>query len=489
MKKNISFTLILGLLGLLASCASKPAAKAPDWVYNTPSEDGTYTYFVGFSEDRSEAQALDGATASIVAEIVRYMGVKVSAESTMTARSDLESLERSLEETVKQTSNARMAGFQLADRYVSRAKDGAVTVFILGKYATKDLEAEKNRIAAVFQEQLDAVSLPEGEGRSLLAQGDVIGATKKFIEAAAAAFGADIDNAEIKFERNINLAKNALGKLTIVKLNDNLQTAPGESFAEAFRARVESDGRQQAHVPVVVSYQYKMPNGRMGTRRVELLSDASGLLVFEHPKPDFVGKASLMMRLDLSSATEPLFRAPPKLQSLIAGLEDEIAGKRAQFDYQVLSGARTVPTAVFVVDLDAANRATSSTSNSALQQALSSNGFNLIPITMDVQTLLSGNDVSIPKAAKTLLGNRAKRLVWGISRVVKIADDTTVGGAQKIATVSAEIKVADLESGQILYTVIKQAIAMGGSEAQAIEAARQQLAGKTIGSDLSSSLP
>ena len=48
---------------------------------------------------------------------------------------------------------------------------------------------------------------------------------------------------------------------------------------------------------------------------------------------------------------------------------------------------------------------------------------------------------------------------------------------------------ADLASGQILYTVAKQAIGMGANEQQAIDAARRQLAQKAIGQELAASLP
>lgn len=482
----VASALVLSLVGL--SCTSGPEpVKAPDWVYNTPAADSQYTWFVGYSESASssEAEAFDDATASIIAEIVRYMGVKVTAESTATAKSDLETLERSLEQTVKQSSNARMAGFQVEDRFVMKKSGGGIAVYILGKYLTKDLEAEKKRIAAVFKEQLDAVSVPENEGRSLLADGDVIAAARKFIEAAAAAIGADIDNADIKFERNINQAKSAMGGLNFVKLNDNLQTAPGTSFAEAFKARAEYKGRALAQVPVLVSYQYKMPNGRMGTRKVNLVSDAEGTISFEHPLPDFVGKASLTMRLDLSAATEPLYTAPFALQSMVAGLEDEIVAKRVVFEYSVASNARSVPTAVFIVDLDASENASTATSSSALQQALTANGFTIIPVNVPASVILTGNDVSIPQAIKAALGSKAQRAVWGISRVVRVKDDQ----GQKMATVSAEVKVADLATGQILYTAVKQAIGMGANEAQAIDAARRQLAQKTIGQELAASLP
>lgn len=471
-----------------ASCAGGPAPQSgpPAWTMETPSPDGTYTYFVGYS-DGTEAtlgQTADAATAGLIAEIMRYIGVTISAESSATAKATLDSFQTDLVQTVKQTSTSRVAGFQVAEKYTAQRRDG-ITVFILGRYATKDLEAEKKRIAAVFQEKYDAVAKPEAEGKSLLSDGDAIAAARKFIEAAAAASGADIENAAIKFERNLNAAKGAVALVTIEKTVDRLETAAGTGFSKPFTAVVKVGGRGVSGVPVTVGYQSRLANGRMTTKSVNLVSAADGSVSFDHPIPDFVGKATLTMRLDLSSALEPLYGIPDKFMSMVAGLEDEVASKRVAFEYSVVSKARTVPTAVFVVDLDKDGNAVSGATTSALLGALVKAGFMAGSAPLSASDVAGKDDAAVLAAARAALAGKAERFAYGTTRVAAVKDDKT----QKIATVAAEVKVVELATGRILYAVSKQGLANAATERDAIESARRLLGQKTIGEDMAANLP
>jgi len=492
-----SFSVALLPLLLNLACASTPAVsapatpqasenKAPAWTLNTPPPSGGYTYFVGYADgpENGEAQATDNATAGLINEIMRYIGVTISAQSTATAKSTLDSYQADLVQTVKQSSNNRVSGFQIAEKYVAK-RSGGVTVYILGKYATKDLEAEKQRIAAVFQEKIDAVAVPEAEGKKLLAQGDAINAVKKFIDAASAASGSDIDNASVKFERNINNAKEALGRITIEKLNDRLQSSVGVKFPSPFRAAVKSDGKPLPQVSLVVGYQSRLANGRMTTKTANITTDNDGVASFDHPSPDFVGKATLTMRLDLSAAMESLYNINDKFSPLVSGLDDAIAEKRVSFEYSVISKAREIPTAVVIVDLDASGNPIGGTTSAALLQTLSKNGFKVSSAPLQADALVGKDDPAVLQAAKTALGNRAERLVFGTTKIVSVKDDR----GQKIVTVSAEVKALDLATGQILYSAIKQVPAIASTEKEAADSARRQLGQKTIGDDLASQLP
>lgn len=478
-----------------AGCAGSPAPapatpesapKAPAWTLETPAPRDGLTFFVGYADGPAdgEVQAAEAATASLIGEIMRYIGVTITADSTATARSTLDSFQADLVQTVKQSSTNRVSGFQISERYVAK-RTNAVTVYLLGRYATKDLEAEKRRIAAVFQEKLDAVAVPEAEGKALLEDGDAVGAARRFIAAAAAAAGSDVENSAIKFERNINNAKSALSRVSLTKLNDRLEAYPGAAFPAPFRAKLSVGSRPLAGAPVIVGYQSRLPNGRMTTRTATVLSGADGVASFDHPSPDFVGKAALTMRLDLSSAVEPLYGISDRFSSMVAGLEDEIAGKRVSFEYAVLSRARTVPTAVVVADADSSGALSVGTTSSALLQALSSAGFRVSIATLGADAIAGRDDAAILSAAKGSLAGRAERLAYGTTRVVSVRDDR----GQKIATVSAEIKVVELATGNILYSAVKQVPAVATSEREAVEAARRQLGQKTIGEDLAAQLP
>jgi len=84
-----------------------------------------------------------------------------------------------------------------------------------------------------------------------------------------------------------------------------------------------------------------------------------------------------------------------------------------------------------------------------------------------------------------VLGDSAKRLIYGTTRVLSVVDDN----GQKIAKVSAEISVVDLESGVILYSSNKQTGTFGSSAAIAVDSARRQLGQKVIGEDLVARIP
>lgn len=481
--------LLVGILAFGVACASSaaPAPKAPAWTQNPPAPDATYTYFVGYADAASgeDAAGTDAATASMVAEIMRYIGVVVTSESTAVAKATVSDFQADIVQTVKQSSSGRMAGFQVTEKYTAK-RSGGITVYLLGRFETRALEAERRRIAAVFQEKIDAVARPEAEGKALLEAGDAIGAARKFIEAAVAASGSDIDNSAIKVERNLNAAKDAVSRLTLEKLNDNLTAAPGLPFAEPFRTASKANGRPASQVPFTVAYQAKLPNGRLTTKNVAAFSGADGVLSFAPPAPDFVGKATLTVRLDLSAATEPLYSAPDKFRSMVAGLEDEIASKRVSFSYSVVSAAKDVLTAVFIVDLEASGApAASGNTTTALISTLASNGFSVSQAPLSADSVAGKDDGAVLAAAKAAVGTKAERLVYGTSRVVSSKDDR----GQKIVTVSAEVKAVELSSGRILYSATKQASAVSSTEAQAAAAARRQLGQKLIGEDLAANLP
>ena len=472
---------------VLLSCAGAPSAKkAPAWTLQTPPPDSTYTYFVGYSDAAAgqTAQATDAATAGLIAEIMRYIGVTISAESSATAKATVDSFQSDMVQTVRQSSTSRVAGFQVAEKYVAERKDG-LTVYILGRFETKALEGERRRIAAVFQEKIDAVARPEAEAKALLSAGDAAGAAKKFIEAAAAASGSDIENSAIKFERNLNAAKDAVSRLSLAKLNDRLQASAGTPFAEPFRVAVRSSAGPVSGVPVIVSHQARLANGRMVTRNVSLVSGSDGVVSFSHPTPEFVGKATLTVRLDLSAATEPLYGVPDGFRSMVAGLEDEIAAKRVSVEYSVVSAAKSIPTAVLIVDMDSSGAAAVGTTSSALVSALASNGFAVMTAPLGADAVAGKDDASVLASAKAGLGPAVKRFVYGTARIASVRDDN----GQKITTVTADVRVVELATGKLLYSSTKQASAVSANEREAVESARRQLGLKAIGEDVVSSLP
>lgn len=483
---------VAALVILLASCASSPQARAPEWTLQTPAPDATNTYFVGYASaaGKDVALATEDAATNLIANIMHYIGVKVTVDSSATARATLDSYAADVTQTVKTESSNRLSGFQVKEKYVyTDKKTGKVTVYILASYVTADLEKEKRRIAAAFQEKMDAVAQPEAEGKAFLEAGRYYEAIRRFVEAAIAASGADIDNADIKLERNLNSARAALGRLRFDRLGDGYLGQLGQPFPEPFRARlVAGEGSGARGIPgaaLLVSYQR-----RQGTRTVSktetAVTDGTGLLSFTPPPPDFVGKAKLVVRVDFQAVADLLDALPTKWAAQRDSLQEELRSKVVEFSYQVASRAHEIPTAIAIVDLDEAGVPVAGwTAQTGLSEALAKEGFNLVPLALDPGLLAGGGNEAIQAEAASLLAGKAERFISGTARI----DSVRKEGTTFLAHVQASIRVVELASGRLLYSGEKQATGLGSDEAAARRAAYRELGLTVLGKDLLASLP
>ncbi|HUW41631.1 MAG TPA: hypothetical protein VMV90_11550 [Rectinemataceae bacterium] len=476
---------------VLASCATVPAAqpKAPSWTSSIPAPDATNTYFVGYASDSggNVANATTAAASNLLSSIMQYIGVKISVNTSATAKATLDSYSADVTSTVTQSSTNRLAGFSIKDRYVWRdSKSAQVVVYVLAAYATADLDKEKARIAAVFQEKLDAVAKPEAEGRALLASGRYYDAVRKFVEAAVAASGADIDNADIKMERNVNEARTALSKIHFADTGAALVKAlVSQPFATPFTVRlVAGEGGSAQGVPgaaLKVSYQRRQGT-RLLSRTESAVTGADGSLSFTPPPPDFVGKAKLVVRLDLQSSIDLLDQLPSRFGAYRDSLEQDISGKYIEIPYEVSSNARNVSMGIALVDTDESGAPVSGgTTQAGLLDTLTRQKFKVRGADLPPSLVLSMDDAAIQAAA----AGKFQRLAYGVARVASVSQD----GSTFIATVRGTLKVVDLSNGTVLYSAEKVGTGLGSDKATAVQAAFTQLGRKALGEDLLSTLP
>jgi len=479
---------------LFVSCAGAPAApaksKAPDWILTTPPPDATNTYFVGYAAapGGDEATAANDAAANLVASIMNYMGVKVSVQSTAEAKATLDSYSADIKSTVTSKATGRLAGFSIKDKYVAKdAKSGKVTVYVLASYVTADLNKEKARIAAVFKEQEDAVAKPEAEGRALADAGRYYEAIRKFVDAAAAAAGSDIDNAAIKMERNVNNARAALAKLRFDKLGvESYSGLLGQAFPAPFKVRlVAGEGSGAPGVPgaaLVVSYQRKQ-GSRLVDKSEQAMTDSSGLLSYAPPAPDFVGKAKFRARVDFQSSIELLDRLPPASASYRDALADELKGKYVEIPYEVTSNARNVLTGVAVVDLDEAGAPVAGAQAQAgLVDTLTKAKFSVRSVAV-AGAALAAMDESAAVAAAKAAG--VARIAFGGAKIDSVRKD----GSNYLASAKAQLKVIEVATGAILYSGEKAAMGFGADELSARRSAYRELGANAMGKELLASLP
>lgn len=482
--------LALLLALVLGACASGPAARAPEWTMTTPKPDGTNTWFVGYASNPGGDQvaATEAAVSNLVAEIMNYLGVSISSESTATSRSTLDSYTSEVRSQINAKSTGRLAGFAVKDKYLYRnPKTGQVFVYVLASYVTTDLEKEKRRIAAVFQEKDDAVAKPAAEGRALMEAGRSWEALLRFVDAALAASGSDIDNAGIKVEANLGNALQALASLRFEALGEAPRTSLGVAFPQPFRARLIAGpgSRGIASAPLLVTWQ-RRSGSRIVPKTDTLSTGADGSLSFLPPPPDFVGRASLIVSLDAASVITLLDKLPTKYRAQKDALAEGLAQKYLEIPYEVTSLARLSPTALAVVDLDDSGKPIPGASTQAgLAEGLAKLGFSLPSLSLAGDLVAAGQEEAVLAQARVLLGARAERLVWGRASISSVRRD----GAMVLAQARAELRVLDLATGRLILSTSGEALGMGQDEASARSAAYRELGRSTLTANLVSSLP
>jgi hypothetical protein len=477
----------IGMFALI-SCASTPIDRAPDWVLTVPRPDGTDSYFTGSASGTDLTRATDDATANLVASITRYIGVKVTVDSSATARSTLAGYEATIRQTVTSQASNRLAGLRIKDKVVRSDKaTGKVTVYLLAAYTTVDLEKERVRIAAAFQEKIDAVAKPESEGRSLLSAGRNREALGRFVDAAVAASGSDVENAGVKIERNLANALDALRQLRLTVASPAGSVYVGTSYPGPFTIRLlsSSDGQGIPGIALLVSYPRKQGT-RIGTRTISAFTDETGILSYTPPAPDFAGKARLSVRVDFASELTLLDSIPAAYSIKADALREALSSIAADIDFTVISRAREVPTAVALVDLDDNGVSIpDAISAAALSEILVSNGFILVPIHLDSNLVVSGNADAIRTSISSLSGGLVARLVFGSTRIVSVRKD----GAMYIAEARVSAKAIDVSTGRLLYSSERQIAAPGTDEVAARRAALVEAGSSALGADLLASLP
>jgi hypothetical protein len=493
MKRSI-FSAVAALTLILAACASVPAeGKAPDWIFTTPKPDGTNTYFVGSSSDQDGdvAAATNSAAANLMSSITQYIGVKLSATTDAQAKATLDSYTANITSTVTSSSKNQVSGFTVKERFVQPSTDKKakrVTVYILAAYATADLEKEKARILKVFAEKEDAVAKPEAEGRSLEDGGRAYEAVRKYVEAAVAASGSDIDNADIKLERNINNARSALSKLRFdTSASAGYKGLVGKEFAKPFSARlVSGEGSAAPGVPgAVVLFSYQRKSGtRIVSKTESVMTDGSGSISFTPPAPDFVGKAKFALKLDFQSTLDLLDKLPDKNAALRESLAQELRAKFVELPYEVASGARSASMAVAILDLDENGAAVAGAKAQAgLVEALLREKFSVKGISVSVEALTAMDEAAVSAAAAA--AGKYDRVAFGTASIASVRKD----GSNYLATGKAAVKVLDLASGSVLYSAERGATGLGSDEKSARAAAYRELGLNAIGKDLLSNLP
>lgn len=490
-KKIITLLISFSLLIIAISCQSQGGVgkeEPPDWVLNPPLGDDNYEYFIGYASDNSgdRAKAEDLATSTLISEIVRFMGVEISADSTAEVKAGFDELETSIKQTVKQSTDARVSGFKVIDRYWYKDENG-ITVYILARYEKKELLKEKSRLEALFKERYDAIAVPEGEGDSLINSGRYFEAAASYLDASRAAAESSLKNKEIRFNRNLDKAINAISGLEIEKINDNLTAMIGKAFTEKFTGRVVNKiGSSQEGVPNVqirISYKATSPSGKTRVMTDSILTDANGYFSFSITNPGAPGTGEIIARLDLSSKMDLFDSLPSQYSDKIDELNQLLLSKETRFNYFVDSESRKIPTAVVIAEMDAAgNLLGSQRTLSAFTGSLSDQGYALEKQSGLTNLLISSGEDAVIKNVKN--SGKVKRIIIGTAKLDEFSKD----GNNVIVKVRGAIKVYDLETGRLIASVEGFKRARGSSVDSALSGAFTSL-GESLAEETLKKLP
>jgi hypothetical protein len=454
----------------------------PEWVLNPPESDDQYVYFTGSgtSSSGSLAEAEEAARGGVLDEIMRYLGVRITSETTATARASVDDFQTDVVQQLTSRSSGRVTGLEIAEKWqVEQA--GGLTLYLLARYNKTDLAKEKRRLEEVFQEKIEAISGPELEAQQLQSRGQLYQAAVRYLDAASAAFKSDLENVEIKFERNINQASDAIRSIGIVKLNDNLSTYLGREFEEPFRAKVvngsTADDPGVAGATVRVVFKVMRSSGRPGVRSETVKTDAEGFVSFQVPAPNFVGKEQVTMSLDISDALESLFDVPDELYSQVEGFEQLVLNKKVTFSFESLSMASRISTGVAVFDLDASGNPIALTETSAgLLETLGQAGFQVNNLPVAVSNVAGHPSAQVAQFLNKNFGAQVERAIFGTAKI----SDHTQDKDTVIIQVTGTVTVVELASGKTLLTVNKSKRAQGTNASAALSTAFKKL-GEDIG--------
>jgi len=480
--------LIIILFSSLVGCATTSSTSVPDWVQNPPRQEGDSYVFVAYGRDPSgdELKARENAEDSLVSQIVREFGVKITSESTTEARATLDSFSADIKRRVTSQGSAVIRGFRIGETFQEDREDEAV-VWIKAYYEKEAFDVEKARILALFKEIEEAVSGPEREGDALLEQGKNYQALIKYLEAARGAAQNDMDNSQIRLERNLNKAREALSGLVLRSLNSQVSTFLKDPLLEDFEFRLQK-GPDPEDPPVegadiLVTYSIRLPNGRVGTRSRVLVTDDQGRARFTHPPSQLIGPQRVTARLS-TGAMEDLLESLEDSPALEA-LRNQINQIRADAVLMVESAASRIPTAVLILDVDNGGSPTGrAVTESGLRAELSQEGFTLISVEVDRELLMAGDNNLILDRIKRDYGDAVQRVVLGVSSLEEFNEDD----GTYLVRVSGSIEVLDTETREIIYSTRRFKRTQGQGFDAALNSAFRQLGGD-IAEKLQSELP
>ncbi len=483
MIRNYFLPAVITAAFIFFSCTS--LSDAPEWVTEPPADTDELLWFygMGFSAEEDQASASSEAANLIVFKITKSMGLSLNSNTTDSARDQYDKFKYNLASSILGKTSSGVKGLVVYDKWTEKTGDG-INVHILAQYRGEDFQIEKIRLNELFDEKKGSVSASEKEGDELYEKSKFYHASAKYIEAALLAVDYNLEKAELKFERNITKAQNAIEQIEIENVSGPESVYLGEGFNSDFRVKLSARGVPAAGLPVTAIYKELGANGRKTSKTKTVLTDSEGIAYFAPPKAEWVGREKIVFFLDMRAVIKPLEDVSFELLQYVDGLEQAVNSRRTSFYYDILSKSVEVPTCIMVMDVDRSGNPLDKTDTaSGIFSELSSSGFDVFILPVDYR-MTAVSDSELIELVRERYGNIYKRFIFGTSEISSFDENSS----SVVVKVNGRIKAVELDSGKILFSSSEQKRAMGSSNSATISAAFSSL-GRMYGSKLVMELP
>lgn len=461
---------------LIFSCSTVPDDEniIPDWYLNPPSDNNESLYFTV------------SAQASILKDIEKLAGEIFYSDFTSSIgmseeNSKSDDLSDFRKDIISILKDRKLPGFTLIEKQINNLGSENV-LYALIELKRDNLDTIEDTLSDIFKAGSSA-TIYSDLADEYIEKGDLYNGALYYIKAA-------LDSAESAnsfiTEKNLSSAIEQLERIYLKKVKSPPFLSVGKNGI--FSASLNVEGSEEEFfwkdTSVIVIFRDRKKGSVIGNRFAQLRSDEKGLITFVHPSPGFTGDGRVEISLDLFRDTGSLEILEKNHSEKLIELRKAVESISVVFDFEIISSAPYVPTGILIVDTDFLRKPllTSNTAEGMLK-SLSDGGFS-ISLLSDAKIQIKQTEAEFLRDLPYLVGSDIKRVIFGVAQITEF-DDSATGFT---VVTEAEIKVVNVETGEILFAETLSKRVQGGESQATINTSFKEL-GKSFSALLIDKLP
>ncbi|MDA3811318.1 MAG: hypothetical protein PF518_13425 [Spirochaetaceae bacterium] len=462
---------------LIFSCSSTPEqiTTIPGWFSNPPSDNNQFVYFTVSEKVQNTEDIESKAGETLFFDILDFVGISEND-------SKLQDLGEFRNELINFVKGSPLPGFKLIEKKIDDMGSDSV-IYILVELERERLDLIENDLEDILKAGLTA-SIFSTDAEEFVKNGDLYNGVLSYIKAAIES--AESDNNFIT-GKNLTDATDLLKNIKLVKIESPQTIAVGEKavFSAALMQKDEVAEAKWSKISVKVNFRDRKKGSVINDRFALLRTDDKGIVTFVHPSPGFTGSGRVDITLDLFRDTGSLELFEENYSDKLDELKAAVEGIKVTFDFKIVSSAPTIPTGILIVDSDFLRKPLLTISTAeGLKNYLSEAGFNVSILNIDRDKLLNFSEKEFLRDIVYLVDPDIRRVIFGVARITEF-DDSVAGFT---VVTEADLKVIDLDSGEILFSESLNKRVQGGESQSTINTSFKEL-GKSFSSILVDKLP